>query len=138
MTVKQLSLVENGMNSTERIHYYGSELPQESDRAAPVEITPEASWPANGEIEFRNAQMRYRDGLPLVLKGLDLHIKGGERVGIVGRTGAGKSSIMSSLFRLCELSAGSIEIDGIDIAKVDFHQLRTKLAIIPQGKRPNL
>jgi ABC-type multidrug transport system fused ATPase/permease subunit len=76
--------------------------------------------------------MRYRDGLPLVLKGLTMDVRGGERVGIVGRTGAGKSSIMSALFRLTELSGGSIHIDGIDISTVGLHDLRSRLAIIPQ------
>jgi ABC-type multidrug transport system fused ATPase/permease subunit len=76
--------------------------------------------------------MRYREGLPLVLQGLSMTVASGERIGIVGRTGAGKSSIMSTLFRLVELSGGSISIDGVDIASVGLKDLRTRLAIIPQ------
>ena len=76
--------------------------------------------------------MRYRVGLPLVLKGMTMHVKGGERIGIVGRTGAGKSSIMSTLFRLVELSGGHITIDGLDISTLGLHDLRSRLAIIPQ------
>ena len=76
--------------------------------------------------------MRYRAGLPLVLKGLSMHVKGGERIGVVGRTGAGKSSIMSTVFRLIELSGGSITIDGVNIATIGLHDLRSRLAIIPQ------
>lgn len=76
--------------------------------------------------------MRYREGLPLVLQGLDMKVAAGERIGIVGRTGAGKSSIMSTLFRLVELSGGSISIDGVNIASVGLLDLRSKLAIIPQ------
>jgi ATP-binding cassette subfamily C (CFTR/MRP) protein 1 len=128
-TVRQLAEVENNMNSTERIHHYGTELEEE----APLhmgEVRP--TWPEHGEIVFNNVQMRYRDGLPLVLKGLDMHVRAGERVGVVGRTGAGKSSIMSALFRLQELSGGSIDIDGVDIGKIGLHDLRSKLAIIPQ------
>jgi ATP-binding cassette subfamily C (CFTR/MRP) protein 1 len=128
-TVRQLAEVENNMNSTERIHHYGTELEEE----APLhmgEVRP--TWPEVGEIVFNNVQMRYRDGLPLVLKGLDMHIRAGERIGVVGRTGAGKSSIMSALFRLQELSGGSIVIDGVDIGKIGLHDLRSKLAIIPQ------
>jgi len=117
------------MNATERIHYYGTQLEEEP----PLHLAKvEESWPQRGEIVFDNVQMRYRDGLPLVLKGLSLHIKGGERIGVVGRTGAGKSTIMSTLFRLTELSGGSITIDGVDIQTVGLADLRTKLAIIPQ------
>ncbi|KAF2237628.1 ABC multidrug transporter-like protein [Viridothelium virens] len=128
-TVRQLSEVENNMNSTERIHYYGNELEEE----APLKLADvRDSWPEKGEIVFDDVQMRYRAGLPLVLQGLSMHVQAGERIGIVGRTGAGKSSIMSTLFRLVELSGGRITIDGVDIAKVGLHDLRTRLAIIPQ------
>ncbi|TVY43469.1 Multidrug resistance protein, partial [Lachnellula occidentalis] len=128
-TVRQLAEVENGMNATERIHYYGTQLEEE----APLHtIEVRKSWPESGEIIFENVQMRYRENLPLVLSGLSMHIKGGERIGVVGRTGAGKSSIMSTLFRLVELSGGSITIDGMDISKIGLQDLRSRLAIIPQ------
>ncbi|KAG0126624.1 P-loop containing nucleoside triphosphate hydrolase protein [Tuber indicum] len=127
--IRQLAEVENAMNATERICFYGNSLPSEAELHKGA-IRP--SWPEHGEITMRNVEMRYRDGLPLVLKGFSIHINGGERIGIVGRTGAGKSSIMSGLFRLVELSAGSIEIDGVDISKIGLHDLRSKLAIIPQ------
>lgn len=128
-TVRQLAEVENNMNSTERIHYYGTQLEEE----APLKLgeVPK-DWPQKGEIEFDDVQMRYRAGLPLVLHGLSMHVKAGERIGVVGRTGAGKSSIMSTLFRLVELSGGSIKIDGVDISKVGLYDLRSRLAIIPQ------
>lgn len=128
-TVRQLAEVENAMNATERLHYYGTELEEEP----PLRLTPvPPSWPQNGEIVFSEVQMRYREGLPLVLHGLNLTVAGGERIGFVGRTGAGKSSIMSVLFRLVELTGGSISIDGIDISTVGVKDLRTRLAIIPQ------
>ncbi len=128
-TVRQLAEVENNMNATERLHYYGTRL----DEEAPAHLKKMAdSWPQSGEIIFDNVQMRYRAGLPLVLQGLDFKAHGGERIGIVGRTGAGKSSIMSALFRLNELSGGSIKIDDIDIATVGLQDLRSRLAIIPQ------
>lgn len=128
-TVRQLAEVENNMNATERLHYYGSQLDQE----APLKLreVPE-SWPQAGRIVFDNVEMRYRKELPLVLRGLSMDIRGGERIGIVGRTGAGKSSIMSALFRLNELSEGHIMVDDIDIASVGLFDLRSRLAIIPQ------
>jgi ABC-type multidrug transport system fused ATPase/permease subunit len=128
-TVRQLAEVENGMNAVERIQYYGTKLEEEAPLHT-IDVRP--SWPEKGEIIFDNVEMCYRKGLPLVLQGLSMHIKGGERIGIVGRTGAGKSSIMSTLFRLVEISSGHITIDGIDISTMGLHDLRTKLAIIPQ------
>ncbi|KAK4241442.1 P-loop containing nucleoside triphosphate hydrolase protein [Achaetomium macrosporum] len=128
-TVRQLAEVENGMNSVERLQYYGTQLEEE----APLKtIEVRKTWPEKGEIIFDNVEMRYRAGLPLVLQGLSMHIRGGERIGIVGRTGAGKSSIMSTLFRLVELSGGHITIDGIDISTIGLQDLRSRLAIIPQ------
>ncbi|QKX53596.1 uncharacterized protein TRUGW13939_00675 [Talaromyces rugulosus] len=128
-TIRQLAEVENNMNATERVHYYGTQLEEE----APVhlgDVPP--TWPEHGRITFSNVHMRYRAGLPLVLRGLDMDVRGGERIGIVGRTGAGKSSIMSALFRITELSEGSITIDGHDIGKIGLQDLRSRLAIIPQ------
>ena len=128
-TVRQLAEVENAMNATERLHYYGTQL----DEEPPLHLKEvKNSWPEKGEIVFDNVQMRYREGLPLVLQGLDMKVEGGERIGIVGRTGAGKSTIMSTLFRLVELSGGTISIDGVNIATVGLYDLRSRLAIIPQ------
>ena len=130
-SVRQLSEVENAMNSTERIHYYSTALESEApSHVSPGIVSP--AWPEKGRIDFSAVEMRYRPSLPLVLQGFDLHVAGGERIGIVGRTGAGKSSIMSALFRLVELSSGTIEIDGVDISKVGLQDLRSRLAIIPQ------
>lgn len=128
-TVRQLAEVENGMNAVERLLYYGTQLEEEAPEHT-IDIKP--SWPEKGEIIFDNVEMRYRANLPLVLKGMTMHVRGGERIGIVGRTGAGKSSIMSTLFRLVELSGGHITIDGLDISTVGLHDLRSRLAIIPQ------
>ncbi|KAF4120533.1 ABC-type multidrug transport system, ATPase and permease component [Geosmithia morbida] len=127
--VRQLAEVENGMNAVERLRHYGTQLEEEAPLHT-VEVRP--SWPDKGEIVFRDVEMRYRENLPLVLKGLSMHVRGGERIGVVGRTGAGKSSIMSTLFRLVEISAGSITIDGLDISTMGLHDLRSRLAIIPQ------
>lgn len=128
-SIRQLAEVENGMNAVERLQYYGSKLEEEAPLHT-VEIRE--SWPENGEIVFDNVQMRYRENLPLVLQGLSMHVNGGERIGIVGRTGAGKSSIMSTLFRLVEISGGSITVDGVNISTIGLYDLRSRLAIIPQ------
>ena len=127
--VLMYSDLENQMNSIERVNYYATNLEEEAARHSD-EVRP--SWPEKGRITFSDVHMRYRPGLPLVLNGLTMDIQGGERIGIVGRTGAGKSSIMSALFRLIELSSGTITIDGVDIASVGLHDLRKRLAIIPQ------
>lgn len=100
--------------------------------ASPKEyITPPPEWPQQGAIEFKSAQMRYRDG-PLVLKGVSFNVNPHDKIGIAGRTGCGKSSLMVALFRIEELVQGQIIIDGIDISKVHLQYLRSKLCIIPQ------
>jgi ABC-type multidrug transport system fused ATPase/permease subunit len=129
-SVRMASDLEAQMISVERVQQYCeivSEAPSETERDR---MLP-PNFP-NGRIEFKNVQMRYRPNLPLVLKGLTLAIPAGARVGVVGRTGAGKSSIMVALMRLVELSAGRIEIDGEDVSKLGLHLLRSKVAIVPQ------
>uniref|UniRef100_A0A7N6BWN4 ATP-binding cassette, sub-family C (CFTR/MRP), member 3 n=1 Tax=Anabas testudineus TaxID=64144 RepID=A0A7N6BWN4_ANATE len=93
---------------------------------------PLPEWPMEGNVQFYNYSVRYREGLDLVLKNLTLDIKGGEKIGIVGRTGAGKSSMTLCLFRLLEAAAGEITIDKVKIAEIGLHDLRSKLTIIPQ------
>ncbi|KAF9169153.1 hypothetical protein BGX21_010914 [Mortierella sp. AD011] len=129
--VRQFAEVENNMNAVERLHHYAVELQLE---AAPVvpDNRPAESWPSKGAISIRNLEMRYRPDLPSVLHNLSLDIQGGEKIGVVGRTGAGKSSIMMALFRLVEPTKGIMEIDGVDICKIGLFDLRTRLAIIPQ------
>ncbi|KAG9121358.1 hypothetical protein FRC07_002714, partial [Ceratobasidium sp. 392] len=102
---------------------------------APLEI-PDASlpagWPQTGDIIFKDYCMRYRPELPLVLKDLNMTIQSGEKVGVVGRTGAGKSSLFLSLLRILEPASGTVLINGIDITKIGLHDLRRAISIIPQ------
>ncbi|CDF88753.1 ZYBA0S03-01178g1_1 [Zygosaccharomyces bailii CLIB 213] len=122
---------ENGMNSAERLVSYALDLPQEADYRRP-EMAPPEEWPSKGEIKFEDVSFSYRPGLPPVLKELNLDIRSGEKIGICGRTGAGKSTIMSALYRINELNHGRILIDNINIADLGLYELRSKLAIIPQ------
>ncbi|KAG1733609.1 ABC protein [Suillus paluster] len=130
---RQTADVENYMNAVERLMQYVDEdtIPQE----APHEIEerkPPAQWPEHGTVEFNDVKMAYRPGLPNVLKGISVKVRGGEKIGIVGRTGAGKSSLMFALFRIIELSSGSITIDGVDISTIGLKDLRSKISVIPQ------
>ncbi|KAK0469912.1 ABC transporter, partial [Desarmillaria tabescens] len=129
--VRQSAEVENDMNSVERVVHYATEIEQEAPHVLPNSKVPE-SWPSVGHIELKDVVLSYRTGLPAVLKGITMTVKAGEKIGIVGRTGAGKSSIMTALYRLVELSSGSIHIDGVDISTVGLTELRKSLSIIPQ------
>ncbi|KAI9217146.1 P-loop containing nucleoside triphosphate hydrolase protein [Blastocladiella britannica] len=129
--VRQAAEVEVQMNSVERVYYYASELKPEAPQKTDV-VPPSAQWPEHGEIKFTDVSMSYRPDLPPVLIDVNLNIKPGSKVGIVGRTGAGKSTALVVLFRLVELAKGKIEIDGVDISKLGLHDLRSRLAIIPQ------
>jgi len=88
-------------------------------------------WPSKGEIEFKRVVLRYRPDTDVVLNQLTFHARPGEKIGIVGRTGAGKSTICLSLSRIVEIVEGQILIDGIDITRVDLQYLRSKITVIP-------
>ncbi|GAB0099313.1 multidrug resistance-associated protein 1 [Sergentomyia squamirostris] len=128
--VRMTSDVETNIVAVERIKEY-AETKQEAPWELPNATVP-MNWPEVGTVEFRDFQVRYREGLELVLRGITFVVAGGEKVGIVGRTGAGKSSLTLSLFRIIESAGGSILIDGQDISKLGLHTLRSRLTIIPQ------
>ncbi|XP_022935300.1 ABC transporter C family member 14-like [Cucurbita moschata] len=122
--------IENKMVSVERVKQF-SVIPPEAAWKIKDSLPP-SNWPYRGNVDLKNLQVRYRPNTPLVLKGLTLSINGGEKIGVVGRTGSGKSTLVQVLFRLVEPSAGKIIIDGIDIATLGLHDLRSRLGIIPQ------
>uniref|UniRef100_A0A8B9KPG4 ATP-binding cassette, sub-family C (CFTR/MRP), member 3 n=1 Tax=Astyanax mexicanus TaxID=7994 RepID=A0A8B9KPG4_ASTMX len=128
--VRMTSDLESNIVAVERVKEY-SETPPE----APWEVEdkkPPTDWPSEGNVEFADYSVRYREGLDLVLRNISLRVKGGEKIGIVGRTGAGKSSMTLCLFRLLEAAGGEITIDGVKIKEIGLHDLRSKLTIIPQ------
>uniref|UniRef100_A0AAZ3PYL9 ATP-binding cassette, sub-family C (CFTR/MRP), member 3 n=1 Tax=Oncorhynchus tshawytscha TaxID=74940 RepID=A0AAZ3PYL9_ONCTS len=128
--VRMTSDLESNIVAVERVREYS-----ETKTEAPWEVEdkkPSPDWPSQGNVEFSDYSVRYREGLELVLKNLTLSVKGGEKIGIVGRTGAGKSSMTLCLFRLLEAAGGEITIDGVKISEIGLHDLRSKLTIIPQ------
>ncbi|XP_054612884.1 ATP-binding cassette sub-family C member 3 isoform X2 [Dunckerocampus dactyliophorus] len=128
--VRMTSDLENNIVAVERVKEYSE---TQTEAAWEVEDKkPHADWPMKGNVEFHDYSVRYREGLDLVLKNLTLSVKGGEKIGIVGRTGAGKSSMTLCLFRLLEAAEGEISIDGVKISEIGLHDLRSKLTIIPQ------
>ncbi|KAI9038101.1 P-loop containing nucleoside triphosphate hydrolase protein [Aspergillus affinis] len=127
--ISQSAELESSLVTVERMIFYGKETPVETSESA---VMPSSTWPATGSITMTNVCLRYRSGLPQALRNVSLKIDGGEKIGIIGRTGAGKSSIISVLFRLFPLEHGSVFIDDMDVADVDLHCLRSRLSIIPQ------
>ncbi|XP_071395438.1 ATP-binding cassette sub-family C member 10 [Centroberyx affinis] len=115
--------------SVERTEEYSTGLPTEPQHQN-TQLSP--AWPEQGWLEFRGAVLAYREGLPNALDGVSLVVRPGEKVGVVGRTGSGKSTLFLALFRMVELNQGQILVDGLDISTVGLAQLRSKLAIIPQ------
>jgi len=128
--VRQTVEVETNIVSVERVLEY-ARLPSEAPEVI-QRHRPPISWPASGAVQFNNYSTRYREGLDLVLKGINLEIKPHEKIGVVGRTGAGKSSLTLALFRIIEPSEGNISIDALNTSTIGLLDLRRRLAIIPQ------
>ena len=136
--VRQIADFEANITSVERIREYCDDVPHEApwktEEPGPTGVNLK-DWPSRGELEFQNYSVKYREELDFVLNDLNLSIRAGEKVGIVGRTGAGKSSMSLSLFRILDnYTQGKILIDGVDIKTVGLHDLRKHLTIIPQVK----
>mmetsp|Transcript_842 Transcript_842/g.2339 ORF Transcript_842/g.2339 Transcript_842/m.2339 type:complete len:1469 (-) Transcript_842:87-4493(-) len=166
--VRSFAQLEAGMNATERVLFYTEDIPQEAPRTSEElekkassgpdppssdpsafavvasggkSVRPAPEWPTKGALDLNNLVMRYRPETPIVLKGLSVSIAGGERIGVVGRTGSGKSSLLLSLMRIVEPEltgdkdsyAPPITIDGVDVLRIGLKNLRSKLGIIPQN-----
>ncbi|BBN08481.1 ATP-binding cassette, subfamily C (CFTR/MRP), member 2 [Marchantia polymorpha subsp. ruderalis] len=128
--VWNLCNVENKIISVERIQQF-TKLPSE----APLEIEgcrPPKNWPIYGTIKLQHLQVRYSEHSPLVLHGITCTFPGGKKIGVVGRTGSGKSTLIQAIFRMVEPAGGKILIDGVDITTIGLHDLRSRLSIIPQ------
>uniref|UniRef100_A0A8B9QHE4 Canalicular multispecific organic anion transporter 1 n=1 Tax=Apteryx owenii TaxID=8824 RepID=A0A8B9QHE4_APTOW len=123
--VRMSSELETNIVAVERIHEY-TKAPWVTGKRPPH------GWPSKGEIQFIDYKVRYRPELELVLQGITCDIRSTEKVGVVGRTGAGKSSLTNCLFRVLEAAGGTIMIDGLDISMIGLHDLRQNLTIIPQ------
>ena len=119
------------MNGVERVTEY-AHLPAEGMRRLSNFEKIHKDWPQSGELVIANASMRYRPRLPLALHNLNLTIPSGEKIGIVGRTGAGKSSILAILLRTVELAEGTITISGVNTRSIGLHDLRRRISVIPQ------
>ncbi|KAL3531179.1 hypothetical protein ACH5RR_010501 [Cinchona calisaya] len=122
--------LENKIISIERINQY-CKIPSEAPTVI-EDSRPPSSWPETGTIELIDLKVRYKESLPVVLHGVSCMFPGGNKIGIVGRTGSGKSTLIQALFRLIEPAGGRIVIDNIDISTIGLHDLRCRLSIIPQ------
>lgn len=128
--MRQTAEVESHMTSVERVMEY-AELPSEPSLESQPKYRPPNDWPSSGEIILKDVNFKYSENGDYVLKNLNLRIQAKEKIGIVGRTGAGKSSIVQAIFRLAELN-GEIIIDGIVTNTLGLHDLRKNISIIPQ------
>ncbi|KAM3711932.1 hypothetical protein ACB098_01G146500 [Castanea mollissima] len=128
--VQNWCLLENLITSVERLEQY-MHIPSEAAEVIQGH-RPMHNWPVVGEVKIIDLKVRYRPNAPLVLQGISCILEGGHKIGIVGRTGSGKTTLTSALFRLVEPTEGMIIIDGIDISSIGLHDLRSRLGIIPQ------
>jgi ATP-binding cassette subfamily C (CFTR/MRP) protein 1 len=127
--ISQFAQTEQNMNAVERLLEYAT-LPSEDERSKSSD--PSSGWPKTGNIDFNQVVLSYRKDLPPVLKGVSFTIHDGEKVGIVGRTGAGKSSLLQALFRMVEVQSGVILLDNVNIRTLGLDTLRNALSLVPQ------
>ena len=136
LMVKGAADIHANISSVERV-VANTDVEAEPDVPLTHESCPEQSWPAHGEVAFHGVVMSYARDLPAVLKGVDFSVGRGEKIGIVGRTGAGKSSLVMALFRLAEMSKGQVSIDGVNTSVLNLTELRRRIAIVSTTGRPS-
>jgi ATP-binding cassette subfamily C (CFTR/MRP) protein 1 len=129
-TISMTCMIENDMVAVERVNQY-STLPSEAAWEV-ADCLPSPNWPRRGDIDVKDLKVRYRSNTPLILKGITISINSGEKIGVVGRTGSGKSTLVQALFRLVEPVEGHIIVDGVDIGTLGLHDLRSRFGVIPQ------
>ncbi|KAJ6764851.1 ATP-BINDING CASSETTE SUB-FAMILY C [Salix koriyanagi] len=130
MSIQNQCMAANYIISVERLNQY-MHIPREAPEVV-EDNRPPSNWPAVGKVDICDLQIRYRPDTPLVLRGISCTFEGGHKIGIVGRTGSGKTTLIGALFRLVEPTGGKIIVDGIDISKIGLHDLRSRFGIIPQ------
>ncbi|KAI8896536.1 P-loop containing nucleoside triphosphate hydrolase protein [Globomyces pollinis-pini] len=127
-----LGEAESELNAFERLSFYGNSLPKESEYVLPSDPTKD-DWPINGKVEFENVELSYAANLDRpVIKNVTVTFNAGEKIGVCGRTGSGKSTFASAFFRMVDITNGTIKIDGKDISKIGLHTLRSRVEMIPQ------
>lgn len=131
--VRSATEVETNIVSVERVQEYIELKPEAALEIKETE--PDVQWPPSGALSFKNVSARYRENLDLVLRDVSFDIKGGEKVGVCGRTGAGKSSLTMVLYRVIEPESGTVLIDGVDVGLIGLKELRSRLSIIPQDSQ---
>ncbi|KAI3792988.1 hypothetical protein L1987_35600 [Smallanthus sonchifolius] len=130
MSIQNQCTLVNYIISVERVNQY-MHLPSEAPLVI-EENRPPTNWPNTGKVEIQDLQIRYRPDAPLVLRGVTCTFQGGHKIGIVGRTGSGKTTLIGAIFRLVEPAGGKIVVDGIDISTIGLHDLRSRFGVIPQ------
>jgi len=129
--IRSFTMVESNLIGVERLQHFQS-LEAEVDILQTPPLPTSEVWPTQGEIRFEQVSVRYAEGLPLVLNSCELLVPAGQKVGIIGRTGAGKSTLFQTLFRFIDPSQGRVLIDAVDTRTIPLERLRSSLAIIPQ------
>ncbi|CAN1264238.1 ABC transporter C family member 10 [Linum perenne] len=129
-SIQNQCTLANYIISVERLNQY-MHIPSEAPEVI-EDNRPSPNWPSVGKVEICDLKIRYRHDTPLVLRGISCTFQGGHKIGIVGRTGSGKTTLIGALFRLVEPTGGKIVVDGIDISKIGLHDLRSRFGIIPQ------